>query len=137
MDSVSATRATSVLRFSASLRNTTTKALKTLDTIEVDTGDGPKRANQIQTCPDGTVSPWLLKAGASTTLALTLRSNGPDRQAVEAECVDGSGKPASSSALWEFQTFAVIDTTTTAPVKLAFDGVYEDGSIWSVDATAP
>lgn len=128
-------RAASVLRFTATVKNTSAKAVKTVDSIEVDTGSGPKKASTLRTCPDGQTSPWLVKGHADATLELTVRNNGPDRQAVEAACLDGSGKPTSQTALWEFQTFTTVDTSSTSTLKIAWNGTYEDGAVWTATAS--
>ncbi len=128
-------RAATVLRFTASVKNTSAKGVKTVDSIEIDTGSGPKKAATLRTCGDGQTSPWLVKARGDASLEWTVRNNGPDRQAVEATCLDASGKATSSTALWEFQTFTTVDTNTGATLKIALNGTYDDGSIWTATAS--
>ena len=115
LEQASSKHATSVLRFTVTVKNGTGKAIKTLDSVELDAGDGPKKASQIQQCDGG--APWLLKAGANATTEFTLRSNGPDRMAVEAPCT-----AAGKTALWEFQTFTKVDTNGSAALKIAMNG---------------
>ena len=131
LEGVSAKRATSVLRFNVTVKNTTAKGIKTLDSFEIDTAKGPKTASNIRACDSGQTAPWLVKAGGSATIEFTLRSNGPDRQVVEGTCVDGSGKPAGQTSLWEFQTFVTIDTNGGDPFKFAMNGTLDDGAIWT------
>lgn len=137
VEGVTAKHGVTVLRFTATVKNTTAKAIKTLDSIEVDTGGGPKKATNIRACESGRTSPWLVKAGGSASVEFTLRSNGPDRQAVEAPCLDGSGQTAGLTGLWEFQTFTVVATNGTDPVKIAMNGTLDDSSVWSATASTP
>jgi hypothetical protein len=137
LEGVSAKHGVSVLRFTATVKNTTRKSIKSLDSIEVDTGGGAKRAATIRACDPAQISPWLVKAGASATIEFTLRSNGPDRQAVEAACVDASGNPEGPTSLWEFQTFTVLETNGSDPVKLAMNGTLDDGAVWSAVGSTP
>lgn len=137
VEGVSAKRGTSVLRFTATVKNATTKGIKTLDSIEVDTGAGPKKATSLRECESAQSAAWLVKGGGSATVDFTLRSNGPDRQAVEAACLDAKGAAAGPTSLWEFQTFTVVDTNATSPVKIAMNGTLDDGSIWSATGSSP
>lgn len=137
VEDITAKRGASVLRFTATVKNATTKAIKTLDSIEVDTGAGPKKATSLRECESTQSAAWLVKAGASATVDFTLRSNGPDRQAVEAACLDPKGAAAGPTSLWEFQTFTVVDTNAASPVKIAMNGTLDDGSIWSATASSP
>lgn len=136
LEGVTAKRGASVLRFTATVKNATTKAIKTLDSIEVDTGAGPKKATSLRECESAIIAAWLVKGGRSATVDFTLRSNGPDRQAVEAACLDAKGAAAGPTSLWEFQTFTVVDTNGTSPVKIAMNGTLDDGSIWSATASS-
>jgi hypothetical protein len=130
LDGVSLRRGTTVLRFTATVRNTHAKSLKTLDSVELDTGDGTKRATSIRTCEGSDVAPWLVKGGQSATVEFTVKNNGPDRMAVEAYCFEG-GKQSSRTALWEFQTFAKIDTNASGKISVAMNGTLDDGSVWT------
>lgn len=128
LEGVVSEHAATTLRFSATVKNTTAKAVKTLDSMEVDDGSGPKRATLFQECEAGDAAPWLLKAGASASLNFTIRNNGPDRMVIEGTCA------SSKSALWEFQTFSKIQTDGADPIELAMNGTFEGGAIWSVKA---
>ena len=128
LESVSSEHDASIIRFSATIKNGTSKALKTLDTMELDPGSGPKRFTLIQPCAAGDGAPWLAKAGASATVEFTVRNNGPDRMVVDAKCA------SSASALWESLT--KIETNASGPLKIAMNGTYDDGAIWSVQATS-
>jgi hypothetical protein len=128
LESVSSEHDTSIIRFSATLKNGTAKAIKTLDTMELDPGSGPKRFTLIQPCAAGDGAPWLAKAGASATVSFTVRNNGPERMVVDGKCA------SSESALWESLT--KIETNASGPLKIAMNGTYEDGAIWSITATS-
>jgi hypothetical protein len=135
LEGVTSTHQATVLRFTATVHNTMAKGIKSLDTIELDAGDGPKRATSIAQCDAPDVAPWLVKAGASSAVQFTLRSNGPERMVVEAFCF-ADGKQTNRSALWEFETSVKVATNGADPLKITMTGDLDDGSIWSASATS-
>lgn len=132
---VTTQHASTILKLDVGIKNTTAKAIKTIDSIELDVGSGSKKASSIRPCESGMQSPWLVKAGGSATVTFSLHASGPDRQVLEATCLDGDGKPTNTTAIWEFQQFTKLDTNGSDKVKIALNGTYDGDAIWTAQAS--